>query len=79
MKKIILSVFALVLTGCASNGSDGNTAKNDDGYRCEKVYTISSNIPKKICNTRAQREEIEKQSKEGLRDIQSSVGDPFGG
>ena len=76
MKKNIISFLALVLVaGCASNGSGDNTAKNDAGYRCERVKSISSHIPKKVCNNRAQRKEIEERSKEGLRNTQRTISD----
>ena len=77
MKNIILGASIILLAGCARTGSE--TAKNDDGYKCEKVYSISSNIPKRVCNNRAQREEIKEKSKEELRKIQNGGRDPYTG
>lgn len=60
-------MLAFIITGCASTGE--KTANNDDGYRCEKVYSTGSRIPKKYCSTKKQRDELEKQSKELIHDI----------
>lgn len=61
------AVLALILTACASN-DNGEIAKNDDGYRCEKVYTLASKIPKKVCTNSAQRKKMEEDSKDALRE-----------
>ncbi|WDD98557.1 hypothetical protein [Thalassomonas actiniarum] len=67
MKKTILAALALMLTACASN-DNAEIAKNDDGYRCEKIYTLASKIPKKVCTNSAQRKHMEEKSKEALRE-----------
>ncbi|WP_281561482.1 hypothetical protein [Thalassomonas sp. RHCl1] len=67
MKKTILAALALMLTACASNDNE-QLAKNDDGYRCEKVYTLASKIPKKVCTNSAQRKKMEEDSKQALRE-----------
>lgn len=68
MKIMILVMLACVLAGCSSNGNDDQkVAKKDIGYQCEKVRVTGTLIPKTICTTIAQRQKMEENGKEGLR------------
>jgi len=69
-------MLALAITGCAS--TDDQIAKSGNGYRCEKVKVTGSNIPKKICTTQAQRDEIERRSKEMLENRASRTAPNIG-
>ncbi|WP_138549695.1 hypothetical protein [Pseudoalteromonas rubra] len=72
-KNIGLTVASLALTvlvGCKSTDS-GQTARTE-GYKCEQIRTLGSNIPKKRCTTKRQRDEIRRNGQESLRNSQRS-------
>jgi len=65
---LIILLSCIGFAGCSAT-SDDRVAKND-GYKCEQVKTLGSSIPRKICSTKAQRDEHRELSKEALRDSQ---------
>ena len=60
----LLTATLLVSVGCSSTNSadkkeireDVQIAMNESGYRCEKVYSVGSNIKKKRCSTKRMRD-----------------------
>lgn len=70
--KTILTLFAaagaLGLAGCASTGA-GNSKLADDGSKevCRRVDEMGSNLPKRICMTKADWEVVDKQTNEDSR------------
>lgn len=77
MKKILLSVFIIAIAGCANKNAN-ETAKND-GYRCEKITHAGTAIPKKICTSSKQREDMEEDAKKVVLKARDSsqVGNNF--
>lgn len=73
MKKIILIICGLALVGCASNGDDTKVAKKNTGYACEKIKITGKLIPKTVCSTTAQREDMEEKGKEGLKNRRIAI------
>jgi len=66
MKKMLVTLFSVaILAGCSST-DEGQLARND-GYKCEKVKTLGSNIPTKYCSTKKQRSEAERNGKDAIR------------
>jgi hypothetical protein len=80
MKKILLGIFVLAATGCAntatqsasepavSKKADTKVAKNDIGYRCEKIIPTGSRIGKQFCSTKAERDKIAAHAKKHMED-----------
>lgn len=82
MKKILLSVCILAITGCAGNisqiGSDGepvDVAKVKSlaeqnriaGYTCEKIKQTGSHLSRLVCSTAAEIKDKEEVSR-GMRE-----------
>ena len=72
MNKLIIVMMALLTAACANNSNEKLSASNI-GYECEKYYPIGSSIPKKLCTTKAQRDELEKESKKGARNLRRAT------
>lgn len=69
MKKTIVILFsALILSGC--NTTDNEKLANNDGYKCEKIKTLGTSIPKRFCSTKKQRAELKERGQETLRNSQ---------
>ncbi len=74
MKNTLISVFVLVLFGCASTDEGEKIASNSDieaqrkavGYECRKEKITGSNYPRKVCTTAAQREQSERDGQDLL-------------
>ncbi|KZN54179.1 hypothetical protein [Pseudoalteromonas luteoviolacea] len=64
-----LASVVLMLSGCNSTSDSTETAKSSN-YRCEQVRALGSNIPKKRCTTRQQRQEEKRRSDALMRDAQ---------
>jgi hypothetical protein len=73
MKKIILILVGFSLIGCVSNNDATKLTKKNRGYECEKVRVTGKLIPKTICTTIAQRNEMEEKGKEGLKNRRVAV------
>lgn len=60
----LLTAGLFLTVGCSSTNSadkkeireDVQTAMNESGYRCEKTYSVGSNIKKKRCSTQRMRD-----------------------
>lgn len=50
----------------AADGEEAADAKDDDGYRCEKVAVTGTRMTQKYCTTRKQREEIARSAASGM-------------
>ncbi|RJE75603.1 hypothetical protein BGP78_02460 [Pseudoalteromonas sp. MSK9-3] len=69
MKKIIITLFsAVILSGC--NMTDNEQLANNDGYKCEKIKTLGTSIPKRFCSTKKQRDELKERGQDTLRNSQ---------
>ncbi|MFY8272954.1 hypothetical protein AAEU32_02325 [Pseudoalteromonas sp. SSDWG2] len=62
--KMSLAVLCtMILLGCSST-HDGQQASNEDGMICELKKPTGSNIPKRVCMTKEQKEAQEKAGQE---------------
>ncbi|WP_076408097.1 hypothetical protein [Shewanella sp. UCD-KL12] len=88
IKSGVMASIILAVTGCSSVADEPMTEeqrllkeKNDkilaeSGYRCKKVKQTGSSIPKRICNTRQQREDRKQDAQKMVDDIVNGAPPP---
>lgn len=64
MKLFLIPMIVLGVAGCSAVDK---SEQADSGYRCVNVKVTGSNLPRRECTTRAQREEREKQSQDWMK------------
>ncbi|MCF7518647.1 MULTISPECIES: hypothetical protein [unclassified Pseudoalteromonas] len=67
MKFLSVILLAVLMSGCASSSDE---QASNDGLICKREKPTGSNIPTRVCRTPEQIAAMEKESKEGIRDIQ---------
>ncbi|QMW13667.1 hypothetical protein H3302_11335 [Pseudoalteromonas sp. MT33b] len=67
MKFLSVAFLAVLMTGCASSSDE---QASNDGLICKMEKPTGSNIPKRVCRTPEQIAAMEKEGRDGIRDIQ---------
>jgi len=78
---LIVSIFGLVALGCAQTptDADGNAVAdaNSEGVICVNQADMGSRLGKRVCTTRAEREEAARITREAVRNSEHT--NPSGG
>ncbi len=67
-----MAITAGLAAGCASTPEDGATAANTNDVICRNEHVVGSNMPRRICRTKAERDAIAQQTKEEITNRQRS-------
>ncbi|MEJ6497383.1 hypothetical protein [Pseudoalteromonas lipolytica] len=67
MRFLMLALVGLALSGCANSGKEQASI---DGLICKMEKPTGSNIATRVCRTPEQIAALEKEGKQGIRDIQ---------
>ncbi len=81
-RHVSILAVAVIFAACAETptDADGNTVAqaNDEGVICESRPTIGSNLGRRACTTRAEREEAARKTREEIRNSERP-SQPSGG
>jgi len=79
-KLLVTSIISAAVLGCAETPTDanGNAVANDEGVICVNQADMGSRLGKRVCTTRAEREEAARITREAVRNSEHTRPTPVG-